>query len=39
MMRWKEKLTDWLVLILMIEGVLALTLLIVFTVYRIVTNQ
>lgn len=36
----RNRLTDVLVLILMVEGVLALTLLIVFTIYRmVVPNQ
>jgi len=35
----KEKLTDLLVLILMVEGVLALTLLILFTAYRMLTGN
>lgn len=36
----RQKLTDWLVMILMVEGAIALTLLIIFTVYRmIVPNQ
>jgi hypothetical protein len=35
----KEKIADWIVLLLMVEGVVALTLLIVFTIYRIVTGQ
>ena len=35
-MRERRRLEDWLVLILMIEGVLALTLLIVFTLYRMI---
>jgi len=35
----KDKLTDILVLILMIEGVLALTLLILFTAYRMLTGN
>jgi hypothetical protein len=34
-----RKLEEWLVLILMIEGVLALTLLIAFTVYRILVPE
>jgi hypothetical protein len=32
----KRRLEDWLILVLMIEGVLALTLLIVFTLYRMI---
>jgi hypothetical protein len=35
----KEKISDWLVLLLMVEGVLALSLLIIFTVYRIATGN
>jgi hypothetical protein len=36
----RSRLTDWLVLLLMVEGAIALTLLIVFTVYRmLVPNQ
>ena len=35
----KEKITDVIVLILMVEGVLALTLLIVFTLYRMLTGN
>jgi hypothetical protein len=32
----RQKLTDVLITILMIEGVLALTLLIIFTIYRMI---
>jgi hypothetical protein len=32
----KNRITDWLVLLLMVEGVLALTLLIIFTLYRMI---
>jgi hypothetical protein len=35
----REKITDALLVILMVEGVLALTLLIVFTFYRMITGN
>jgi hypothetical protein len=35
----RSRLTDILVMILMVEGVVALTLLIVFTIYRILTGN
>jgi hypothetical protein len=38
-MRMKRRLEDWLILILMLEGVLALTLLIVFTLYRMIVPE
>jgi hypothetical protein len=35
----RRRLEDWLILILMIEGVLALTLLIIFTLYRMIVPE
>lgn len=35
----RDKLVDILVTVLMVEGVIALTLLIIFTVYRMLTQQ
>jgi len=35
----RDRLTDWLIILLMVEGVIALTLLIVFTVHRIATGN
>lgn len=35
----RDKLTDWIILVLMVEGVVALTLLILFTAYRMFTGN
>lgn len=35
----KDRITDVIVLILMVEGVVALSLLIVFTIYRMATGN
>jgi len=35
----RDRLTDWLIILLMVEGVIALTLLIFFTVDRIATGN
>jgi hypothetical protein len=35
----RNKIVDWLSIFLMIEGVIALTLLILFTIYRMLTGN